>query len=264
VSVVYDLSGWNALVTGSTKGIGLATARLLGASGAHVLVHGTDQARCDDVSDTIPGSLGVAGDLADRSARDDLCARVLAACGGRLDILVHNASVFPQATIESQTVDEFERVLDINVVAWFHLTKRLLPALLAAPHPAVVIVSSAVVRMGLADSPAYAASKSAEIGMANHLAAELGPQGVRVNSVLPGLIDTPGTRAVRVTDESYIEFARGRQMLPIRLQSDDIAHGIVFLCMPAARAITAASLDMNGGLTAAWSSAGTGDRDKRG
>ena len=247
MSVVYDLAGWNALVTGSTKGIGLATAQLLGASGARVLVHGSDQARCDDVANAIPGSLGVAGDLADLSARDDLCDRILTACGGRLDVLVHNASVFPQGTIESQTVDEFERVLAINVDAVYHLTKRLLPVILRAPHPAVVIVSSAVFRMGLADSPAYAASKAAQVGLTRHLAAELGPRGVRVNCVLPGLVDTPGTRGVRGGDESYVEFAQERQMLKICLQPEDIAHGIVFLCTPAAQAVTAASLDMNGG-----------------
>jgi NAD(P)-dependent dehydrogenase (short-subunit alcohol dehydrogenase family) len=248
MSVTYDLAGWNVLVTGSTKGIGLATARLLGASGAQVLVHGSEQERCQAVADGIAGSRALAGDLADSASRDELCDKVLTACDRRLDALVHNASVFPQGTIDSQSLREFDRVQAINVTAVYHVTKRLLPALLRAPQPAIVIVSSAVFRMGLADSPAYAASKAAQIGLTRHLAAELGPRGVRVNCVLPGLVDTPGTREVHGDDDAYARFAAARQMLRICLRPEDIAHGIAFLCSPAARAITAASLDMNAGL----------------
>jgi NAD(P)-dependent dehydrogenase (short-subunit alcohol dehydrogenase family) len=156
--------------------------------------------------------------------------------------------VFPQGNINSQSVREFERTQAINVTAVYEITKQLLPALLRAPQPAIVIVSSAVFRIGLADSPAYAASKAAQIGLTRHLAAELGGRGIRVNCVLPGLVDTPGSRTVRIRDEEYAQFAEERQMLRICLSPEDIAHGIVFLCSPAARAITAASLDMNAGL----------------
>jgi NAD(P)-dependent dehydrogenase (short-subunit alcohol dehydrogenase family) len=248
MDVTYRLDGWNALVTGSTKGIGLATARLLAASGARVIVHGSDALRCETVAHGITRAVPIAADLADPQARDALCDQVMAACGARLDILVHNAGIYPQGTIDTQSLDEYRRVQVVNVEAVFHITKRLLPALVAAAYPSVVVVSSVVFRMREgADSPAYGASKAAQIGLTRHLAAELGPRGIRVNCVLPGLVDTPGTRAERVTDESYEQFAHDGQMLDYRIQPDDIAQGIVFLCSPAARAITAASLDINAG-----------------
>jgi len=247
MDVTYRLDGWNALVTGSTKGIGLATARLLAASGARVIVHGSDALRCETVAHGIPRAVPIAADLADPQARDALCDQVMAACGARLDILVHNAGIYPQGSIDTQSLDEYRQVQAVNVEAVFHITKRLLPALVAAAYPSVVVVSSVVFRMGHADSPAYGASKAAQIGLTRHLAAELGPRGIRVNCVLPGLVDTPGTRTYRVADSSFEQFARDDQMLDYRIQSDDIAQGIVFLCSRAARAITAASLDINAG-----------------
>ena len=91
-----------------------------------------------------------------------------------------------------------------------------------AKDPAVVFVSSVVVRLGWGDSPAYTVSKAAQIGLARHLAAELGSRGIRVNTVLPGQVDTPGSRMTGNDDAYYEDFARTRQMVPVRIQPEDI------------------------------------------
>ena len=244
----YDFGGCNAVVTGSTKGIGLSTARLLGSNGATVVITGRSSRECSEIAQSIPDGIPLACDLSTASARAEFCVQVLDLLDNRLDILVHNAGIYPQGDVESQEVAEFQLVQEINVAAAFDLTKRLLPGLRRGLHPSIVFVSSVVTRLGRGDSPAYTASKSAQIGLSNHLAAELGPVGIRVNCVLPGLVDTPGTRAYGLSDSEFDTFATELQMVPVRIEADDVANVIVFLCSPEARAITAATVDVNGGL----------------
>jgi NAD(P)-dependent dehydrogenase (short-subunit alcohol dehydrogenase family) len=239
VSVTYGLNNWHALVTGASSGIGAATALLLAHNGARVVGQGLTAEE---------GQALLACDLADPAQRQRLAADAMSTLHGRLDILVHCAGIYPQGTIQSQDLDGWRQVMSINVEAQYDLTRHLLPALQESTSASVVLVSSAVYRLGRGDSPAYTASKAAQVGLTRHLAAELGPMGIRVNCVLPGLVDTPGTRAVRQTDEEYRQFAAQRQWLAHVIQPDDVAHAVVFLCSPAARAITAACLDVNAGL----------------
>jgi NAD(P)-dependent dehydrogenase (short-subunit alcohol dehydrogenase family) len=245
----YDLSGRAALVTGSTQGIGLAAAKLFAANGARVIIHGSTAAKCEAVARGIKGAVPAAWDLSDVSGAESFAQRVAAACGGKLDVLVHNAALCPVGTIESQSMDEWRRVIDIDVNSAYEITKRLLPCLKAAGNASIVFVSSVVVRVCAGDSPAYTTSKAAQVGLARHLAAELGPAGIRVNVVLPGLVDTPGSRKAN-KPEDFETYPRTKQMINVAIQPEDVAHAVAFLCSPAARAITAACLDVNGGMAA--------------
>ncbi len=243
----YDIAGRNAVVTGASKGIGHATAALLASNGANVVVQGRDQQVCDELASELDGTVGIAAELGDEQDRVAFCEKISAHFDGRLDILIHNAGFFPQSTMEKQPLDEWQQVQSVNTESNFHITKLLLPDLKASGDASVILVSSVVTKLGRGDSPAYVASKSGQIGLARHMAAELGEVGIRVNAVLPGLVDTEGTRAEN-TDATYESFANDLQMVPLKIQPDDLAHTIVFLSTPAARAITGACVDVNGGL----------------
>jgi NAD(P)-dependent dehydrogenase (short-subunit alcohol dehydrogenase family) len=252
----YELVGPTALVTGAGMGIGLATASVLADSGARVILHSRTQAEAEEAVRSVPRSVPVWGDLADAAARDALADRVTQAVGDsgeRLDILVHNAGIYPEATLETETLEAYRRVMAINVESQWHLTKRLLPLLIAsgsAGGTSIVHVSSIVIKLPLGDSPAYTASKAAQVGLARHLAAELGKHNIRVNLVLPGHIDTPGARAQlgeQPAQAALDRSAREFQLIHVHLKPDDIAHAIAFLCSTAARGITAAAIDVNGG-----------------
>jgi NAD(P)-dependent dehydrogenase (short-subunit alcohol dehydrogenase family) len=247
----YELVGPTALVTGAGMGIGLATARVLADSGARVIVHSLRQGEAEAACRDLPGGAPVWGDLGDAAARDALADRVTEIAGGRLDMLVHNAGIYPEGSLETETLETYRKVMAINVEAQWHLTKRLLPLLVASGTSggaSVVHVSSIVIKLPLGDSPAYTASKAAQVGLARHLAAELGKHNVRVNLVLPGYIDTPGARAGGPAVEAALDkTARELQLVNVRLKPDDIAHAIAFLCSTAARGITAAAIDVNGG-----------------
>ncbi len=243
----YDVRGLNAVVTGATKGIGRATAELLASNGAHVVVHGRDAVVCEQIASGLPNALALVADLSAEKARVELCEAIAGHFEGRLDILVHNAGVYPQATLETQSLDEWRYVQQTNLESNFHMTKLLLPCLRKGGAASVVLVSSVVTKLGRGDSPAYTTSKAGQIGLGRQLAAELGVEGIRVNVVLPGLVDTEGTRVVN-TDERYAEFADQLQMIPVAIQSMDLAETIIFLCTPGARAITGACVDVNGGL----------------
>jgi len=242
----YDLQGRNALITGSSKGIGLETARLFLRNGAEVVVHGSSQENCDRAVKRLGGGIPIPCDLSLQTTWSDFCDRVRDKLHGRLDALVFNAGIFPGATVEQQDLDSWQRVQRINVDSSYAMIRQLLPCLRKSDSASVVFVSSAVVRIGRGDSPAYVASKNAQIGLARHLAGELGPENIRVNSVLPGLVRTPGS-IKNAPDLDADAFAQTRQMLKVPLSCADVAHPIAFLSSPAAKGITAACLDVNGG-----------------
>lgn len=243
----YNLTGYRALVTGSSQGIGLGIAELLADRGANVILHSESPAACERAANSIARAKWAAWDLFDARGCDAFVQRVTELAEGKLDLLVHNAAICPGTALEDQSLEEWQRVQRINVEAAFQLTRAFAPLLAKSAHAAIVIVSSVVTRIGLGDSPAYTSSKAALIGLGRHLAAELGPKGIRVNMVLPGLVDTPGARASHAS-EFFSELPRQRQMIPIPIQPEDIAHAAVFLLSRAARAITAACLDVNGGM----------------
>jgi NAD(P)-dependent dehydrogenase (short-subunit alcohol dehydrogenase family) len=187
------LSGKTALVTGGSRGIGRASAVALARAGAQVLVHyGRGKAEAEAVVAEIRNGGGraetVASDLAAPDGAQKLAGQVRGIVGDRLDILVANAGVTKSANIEDTTVEDFDRLFAVNVRSPFFLVQQTLPIL--RNGSSIVFVSSLGAHAVVGTLAAYAATKGAIDTLVKHFAAALGPRGIRVNAVAPGIVDT--------------------------------------------------------------------------
>ncbi len=241
-------NGKTALVTGASRGIGRAAALALAKAGAQVVVHyGRNAAEAQSVVDQIKATGGraeaVGADLADPQGAHKLAAKVREIVGDRLDILVVNAGISRAATIEETTLEDFDALFAVNVRAPFFLLQQLLPIL--KEGSSVVFTSSLAARAAVGNLSAYAATKGAIDTLVKHFALILGPRGVRVNAVAPGVVETDmssfaGTDAGR-------EFTLGMQALKRVAQPDDISGAIAFLASDAARWVSGDTLRVDGG-----------------
>lgn len=243
----FDLSGQVALVTGSTMGIGEATARVLAQAGAHVIVSSRKQADCDRVAAELRAEgLSAEGRGCHIGRMEDIAAMAehLRSTHGRLDVLVNNAVLSPLRSIADTDLGLFTKTVEVDLRGYWYLSAaavKLMPrggsivnlASVAALHP----------DQGLA---LYSTLKTALIGMSRSFALEYGPQGVRVNTLLPGLIRT------KLADKyDPAQQARVIERTPLRRLGtpEDIAHAVLYLCSPAAAFVTGASLVADGGLS---------------
>ncbi|HEY0555753.1 MAG TPA: SDR family NAD(P)-dependent oxidoreductase [Thermoanaerobaculia bacterium] len=241
-----DFTGRVALVTGASRGLGFATAERLAARGAAVAVNVRDPERAEAAARTL-GERGFAapGDLGDPAGRDAVIARTLDRFG-RLDILVNNAAVALSTRFEQITEEEWRRTFEINVTAVFLLIRAALPAMKKQGYGRIVNLSSTAGKtVSTLGGAHYTASKAALQGLTRAAAKELGPHGITVNAVCPGLFDTELTRE-HATPELLEAAAKS---FPIRRLGDpvEVADLICFLASEAAGYITGASLDINGG-----------------
>ena len=223
-------NGKTALVTGASRGIGRATAVVLAEAGAQVLVHyGRNAAEARSVVDQIEAGGGraeaVASDLSEPQGAHKLAARVREIVGDRLDILVANAGISKAATVEETTVEDFDALFAVNVRAPYFLVQQLLPVLREGSR--VTFTSSLAAHAAVGTLPAYAAPKGAVDTLVKHLALILGPTGVRVNAVAPGVVETDMSSFAR-TDAGR-NFTLGMQALKRVAQPDDVAGAIAFL-----------------------------------
>ncbi|MEU0797196.1 SDR family oxidoreductase [Amycolatopsis sp. NPDC005961] len=240
------LSGTTALVTGGTSGIGRATAVALAGLGAHVVLSGRDAARGAEVVERIRESGGkadfVAADLTDASSARALAARAREV-GGRVDVLVNNAGIFPTGSTSDTDEADFDRVYETNVKVPFFLTAELAPEMAERGHGAIVNVSTMVATRGMAGMALYGSSKAAVELMTKAWAAEYGPSGVRVNAVSPGPTRTEGTAVFGDgLDELASAGPAGRVAAP-----EEIAAAIAFLVTPESSFVHGAILPVDGG-----------------
>jgi NAD(P)-dependent dehydrogenase (short-subunit alcohol dehydrogenase family) len=242
------LTGKTALVTGASRGMGRAAALALAASGAQVLVHyGRGVKEADGVVAEIRKAGGradaVAADLATPDGPHKLAKLTRDIVGGRLDILVANAGISKAATIEDTTVDDFDRLFAVNVRAPFFLVQQLLPIL--STGSSIVFLSSLGARVVVGTIPVYAATKGAIDTLVKHVASALGPRGIRVNAVAPGVVDTDMSSFTKT--EAGRDVVMGMQALKRIAQPDDVGDVIAFLASEQARWITGTTVHVDGG-----------------
>jgi NAD(P)-dependent dehydrogenase (short-subunit alcohol dehydrogenase family) len=242
-----ELAGKTALITGSTDGIGVETARLFAAAGAEVLVSGRNAERGKEVVDSITGNGGAARFI-QAELTDIDSVRDLATQAGEVDVLVNNAALGVYATALTQDVGGYDTTFAINVRGHYFLTAALVPGMIERGGGVIVNVSSMAGTVGMVGTSAYAASKAALNSLTRTWALEFAEHGIRVNTLAVG---PTGTR--RITTEMDPEIL-GVMTAPIpmrRLASmREIAEACLFLASDRSGYLTGALVPADGGRTA--------------
>jgi 3-oxoacyl-[acyl-carrier protein] reductase len=248
-----DQHNKTALVTGASRGIGRATAAALARAGAHVLVHyGRSAREAESLVSEIETKGGlanaIAADLGTPNGTALLAKQVRSIVGDRLDVLVLNAGISKAARLADYTVEDFDNLFATNVRSPFLLVQQLLPILGDGSN---IVISSiwahAVVGKPGLDNPsilAYASTKGALETLVRNWAAILGPQGIRVNAVAPGVIDTDMSNFTKT--EVGREATLGMQALKRIGKPEDVPDVVAFLASEKARWITGASIPVDG------------------
>ncbi|WP_030327042.1 SDR family NAD(P)-dependent oxidoreductase [Streptomyces sp. NRRL B-3229] len=239
-----DFEGLKALVTGGASGIGRATAELLAARGAQVAVLDLDPSAVEKP---------LRGYRADVTDDDSVRAAVAAAAAdlGGLDVLVNNAGIGAQGTVADNDDAEWHRVYDVNVVGMVRVTRAALPHLRESAHPAIVNTSSIAATAGLPQRALYSATKGAVQALTLAMAADHVREGIRVNCVNPGTVDTPwvGRLLAGAADPAAERAAlEARQPTGRLVSADEVAGAVAYLASPLSGATTGTSLAVDGGM----------------
>jgi NAD(P)-dependent dehydrogenase (short-subunit alcohol dehydrogenase family) len=244
---VFSLEGRGALVTGASRGIGAATARALDRAGARVALVARGR---EDLEATARGlrndPVVVVGDLGDRDTSKLAAERALDALGA-VDILVNNAAVAARLPTVDTDADLIDELLAVNVRAPLLLIAALVPSMIERGRGSIINLSSVSGVVGTPRRTAYAASKGALDAATRSLAIELGPAGIRVNAVAPGVVDT-ALWARNKAVPGVVEAIEGLTPLRRWASPEDIADVIVFLASDAARFVTGETICADGGM----------------
>ncbi|HEX3646898.1 MAG TPA: SDR family NAD(P)-dependent oxidoreductase [Pseudonocardiaceae bacterium] len=247
MAATVDLAGRTALVTGASRGIGAGIARTLAERGARVLVTARSADALAAVRDDLPGGVAVAGDLRDPE-HIAVLADTARAEFGTLDVLVHNAAAAGRFALADTEANwpRIQAMLDVNVSAALRLTAAVLP-ILRRPGGSIVSVVSISGERGTPHRTAYAATKGALSAMTRAFAVELGADGIRANSVSPGIVDTDlwaKNKAVPGVEDAM------NALIPLGRwgQPPEVADVVAFLASDAARYVTAQTIAVDGGM----------------
>ena len=250
------LQGKNAFVTGGNSGIGIATAVLFAAEGAKVAITGRDREKLDAALAVLgEGALGFQVDVVDEDAMAKAFTET-ASRYGPIDIVFANAGISSETRLGSTRREVFESVMATNVTGVFLTLQSALPHL--RDGASIIINGSTYDRMGPAGRAAYAASKGAVRAMARSLASELSPRRIRVNTVVPGAVDTHIWDLSATDEEARARLYRrlaDRAPLARMLTPDEVAQTVLFLASDAASGIQGAEIVVDGGLTQAQAGA---------
>ena len=249
--VPLDLTGLRVAITAGAGGIGRVMADSFAACGAALFVSDVDDAALSSCGH--PGMRADAGRAADLDRFMDEAARHL----GGLDILVNNAGIAgPTKPVEDVTPAELDAVLQTDLASMFHCARRAVPLMRQAGGGSIVNLSSAAGKFGFPLRSPYSAAKWGVVGFTRTLAMELGPDRIRVNAILPGLVDGPRIRSVLrnkaqargVSDNQETEDALGRVNLRCFVSQQDIANMALYLCSPFGATISGQAISIDGGM----------------
>jgi NAD(P)-dependent dehydrogenase (short-subunit alcohol dehydrogenase family) len=247
---LFDLTGKVAIVTGSSRGIGRAIAEAFAEAGAKVVISSRNQEPCDEVAASIRSkggeAIAIAARISDKAQLENVVAKTREQWGG-IDILVCNAAINPHyGSLEALTDQVFERMMTNNVLSNLWLSKLVVPDMKARRDGSIIFISSIG---GLKSSTViamYGVTKAADIALCRSLAAEWGPEGVRVNCIAPGLVVTDFARALYENPERR---ARREAETPLRRlgQPEDMAGAALLLASRAGAYITGQTIVVDGG-----------------
>lgn len=246
------LAGRVALVTGAAGGIGSFHARALAAKGATLALAGSAPSeRLDALAQEING-FALVGDMADPATAQRMAAAVEERFG-RIDFLVANHAYMSMAPLEQASLEDWWRVINVNLGGTFHLIQAVLPAMRRASFGRIVVVTSEWGVTGYPGATAYSASKSGLISLVKSLGRELAPEGILVNAIAPGVIDTPQLQVD--ADNLNISLDEMRQQYSDQIplgrigQSEEIAAITALLCDPRLQSMVGQTIQANGGTT---------------
>jgi len=251
-----SIRGAVALVTGAASGMGRATARLFAEEGAHVAVTDVNGDGAAAVAAEIMAGIGADGgsargwrlDVGDADDVGHVVAQV-ANWHGRLDMVVNNAGIAGFAALEAEDHEAlWERMLRVNLTGEMRIVRAALPWLRDAPHPRIVNIASTEALGATAGDSAYCAAKAGVTGLTRALAVDLGRDGITVNCICPGPIETGMTDAISEADKAT--YARRRTALRRYGRPEEVAHMTLALCQPGASYITGTVIPVDGGLMA--------------
>jgi 3-oxoacyl-[acyl-carrier protein] reductase len=245
------LTGQVAVVTGASKGIGAGIARHLAGEGAAVVVnYASSKEGADQVVDQIAKrggkAIAVQGDVAKKKDIERLFAETKKAFG-RLDVLVNNAGVYQFASLEDATESEFHREFNTNVLGLILATQEAVKHF-GADGGSIINISSTVTSLTPPNTAVYTGTKGAVDAITRTLAKELGPRGIRVNAINPGMVETEGVVSAGFNEGEFRKGVEAQTPLGRIGQPDDIAPAAVFFASPDSKWITGETLRVAGGL----------------
>ena len=244
----FSLEGETALITGGGTGLGLGIATCLANAGAKVVLVGRREAELNAAASGIGASASyVTHDITQLDKAADLVVAAEKAAGTPVSILVNNAGIHIKKPAVETTPEEFQSVLTTHVCAAHALTRAALPGMIQRKHGSILFTASMTSLMGMPLVIAYSAAKSAYVGMTRALAAEVSIEGVRVNAIAPGWIESPMLRKALAGDEKRSNKILSRTPMARFGDPEDIGMAAVYLCSPAAKFVTGVVLPVDGG-----------------
>ena len=243
---MFELTGKTALVTGASGGIGKAIATRLHQQGAYVVLHGTREEKLINLANQLgSNSSYITADLSDLEAVSSLVESASKLSDSPIDILINNAGFAIDGLLLRMKVEEWQRVLDVNLTANMILCRTAIRSMIKQKWGRIISISSIVGVTGNSGQTNYSASKAGMIGFCKSLAQEVASRGITVNVVAPGFIETPMTEML---DEKQREKLLGQVPVGRLGTPDEVASAVIYLATSEASYLTGSTLHVNGGM----------------